>query len=96
MGQASSPRDRLCRELLQELLVRDEAGRRRSSSNRRAPGVLSVGRGVSDVHCNFIINKATPGPAMSLTPAAELKERVYQMFSVRLEEVIYLRAALMP
>lgn len=55
---------------------------------------LSVGdAAVSDVHCNFIINKGSARASDVLALAAELKERVYQMFSVRLEEeVIYLRA----
>ena len=55
---------------------------------------LSVGdAAVSDVHCNFIINKGNARASDVLALAAELKDRVYQMFGVRLEEeVIYLRA----
>jgi UDP-N-acetylmuramate dehydrogenase len=55
---------------------------------------LSVGdAAVSDVHCNFIINKGNARASDVLALAAELKDRVYEMFSVRLEEeVIFLRA----
>ncbi len=55
---------------------------------------LSVGdAAVSDVHCNFIINKGNARASDVLALAAQLKEKVYKMFSVRLEEeVIYLRA----
>jgi UDP-N-acetylmuramate dehydrogenase len=48
---------------------------------------------VSDVHCNFIINKGNARAADVLALAGELKELVYRTFGVRLqEEVIYLRA----
>jgi UDP-N-acetylmuramate dehydrogenase len=48
---------------------------------------------VSDVHCNFIVNKGNARAADVLALAAELKELVYRAFKVRLEEeVIYLRA----
>jgi UDP-N-acetylmuramate dehydrogenase len=48
---------------------------------------------VSDVHCNFIINRGNARAAEVLALAAELKELVYKAFGVRLEEeVIYLRA----
>jgi UDP-N-acetylmuramate dehydrogenase len=55
---------------------------------------LSVGdAAVSDVHCNFIINRGHARAADVLALAEALKERVYKTFGVRLEEeVIYLRA----
>jgi UDP-N-acetylmuramate dehydrogenase len=49
---------------------------------------------VYEKHCNFIVNmgKATSGDVLRL--AGELKDRVFRMFGVRLEEeVIYLPAA---
>jgi UDP-N-acetylmuramate dehydrogenase len=55
---------------------------------------LAVGdAAVSDVHCNFIVNKGNARAADVLALAETLKERVYKAFGVRLEEeVIYLRA----
>lgn len=55
---------------------------------------LAVGdAAVSDVHCNFIINKGNARAADVLRLAEELKEKVYRAFAIRLEEeVIYLRA----
>jgi UDP-N-acetylmuramate dehydrogenase len=55
---------------------------------------LSVGdAAVSDVHCNFIINRGNARAADVLSLAEELKERVFRKFGVRLEEeVIHLRA----
>jgi UDP-N-acetylmuramate dehydrogenase len=55
---------------------------------------LAVGdAAVSDVHCNFIINKGDARASDVLALAGELKERVNKMFGVLLEEeVIYLRA----
>jgi len=48
---------------------------------------------VSDVHCNFIVNKGNARAADVLKLAEELKELVYRAFDIRLEEeVIYLRA----
>jgi UDP-N-acetylmuramate dehydrogenase len=48
---------------------------------------------VSDIHCNFIINKGNARAADVLALAAELKEMVFKTYGVRLEEeVIYLRA----
>ncbi len=48
---------------------------------------------VSDVHCNFIVNKGEARAADVLCLAEELKELVYKAFGIRLEEeVIYLRA----
>ena len=55
---------------------------------------LAVGdAAVSDVHCNFIINKGNARSADVLALAAILKEKVFETFGVRLEEeVIHLRA----
>ncbi|MCK7477070.1 MAG: FAD-binding protein [Candidatus Moduliflexus flocculans] len=55
---------------------------------------LSVGdAAVSDVHCNFIVNRGNARAADVLRLAEELKERVFRTFGVRLEEeVIHLRA----
>jgi len=55
---------------------------------------LAVGdAAVSDVHCNFIVNKGNAKAADVLRLAEELKEKVYRTFGVRLEEeVIHLRA----
>jgi len=55
---------------------------------------LAVGdAAVSEVHCNFIINKGNARASDVLALAGQLKDRVYQKFGVRLEEeVIYLRA----
>lgn len=51
------------------------------------------GAAVSDVHCNFIINKGNASAAEVRTLAAELKDLVERKFGVRLEEeVVYLRA----
>ncbi len=48
---------------------------------------------VSDVHCNFIVNKGNARAADVLRLAEELKDLVDRAFGVRLEEeVIYLRA----
>jgi UDP-N-acetylmuramate dehydrogenase len=48
---------------------------------------------VSDVHCNFIVNRGEARAADVLRLAEELKELVYRVFAIRLEEeVIYLRA----
>jgi len=48
---------------------------------------------VSNVHCNFIINKGNARAADVLALASELKDLVYKAFGVRLEEeVIYLPA----
>ena len=55
---------------------------------------LAVGdAAVSDVHCNFIVNRGNAKAADVLRLAEELKEKVYRTFGVRLEEeVIHLRA----
>jgi UDP-N-acetylmuramate dehydrogenase len=55
---------------------------------------LSVGdAAVYDQHCNFIINRGNARSADVLRLAGELKERVFKMFGIRLEEeVIHLRA----
>jgi UDP-N-acetylmuramate dehydrogenase len=55
---------------------------------------LAVGdAAVSDVHCNFIINKGNARSADVLALAERLKEMVFKTFGVRLEEeVIHLRA----
>ncbi len=55
---------------------------------------LSVGdAAVSDVHCNFLVNKGNARAADVLALAAELKDLVERKFGLRLEEeVIYLRA----
>jgi UDP-N-acetylmuramate dehydrogenase len=55
---------------------------------------LAVGdAAVSDVHCNFIINKGNARSAEVLALAEILKEKVFATFGVRLEEeVIHLRA----
>ena len=48
---------------------------------------------VSEVHCNFIVNRGNARAADVLALAETLKELVYKSFGVRLEEeVIYLRA----
>jgi UDP-N-acetylmuramate dehydrogenase len=48
---------------------------------------------VSDIHCNFIINRGNAKAADVLRLAEELKEKVFRKFGVRLEEeVIHLRA----
>lgn len=48
---------------------------------------------VSDVHCNFIVNRGNARAADVLALADELKDLVYRKFGVRLEEeVIRLRA----
>jgi len=48
---------------------------------------------VSDVHCNFIVNRGDAKARDVLCLAEELKERVFRAFGIRLEEeVIYLRA----
>lgn len=48
---------------------------------------------VSDVHCNFIVNKGDARAADVLRLAEELKDLVYRNSGIRLEEeVIYLRA----
>ena len=48
---------------------------------------------VSDVHCNFIVNRGDAKARDVLCLAEELKERVLRAFGIRLEEeVIYLRA----
>ena len=48
---------------------------------------------VSDVHCNFIVNKGNATSADVLRLAEDLKELVFRTFGVRLEEeVIPLRA----
>lgn len=54
---------------------------------------LSVGdAAVYERHCNFIINKGNAGSKDVLTLAEELKERVFRLFGIQLEEeVIYLR-----
>jgi UDP-N-acetylmuramate dehydrogenase len=55
---------------------------------------LAVGdAAVYDQHCNFIVNKGNARSADVLRLAGELKERVFQMFGIRLEEeVIHLPA----
>ena len=55
---------------------------------------LSVGdAAVSDIHCNFIVNRGNARSADVLRLAEDLKDRVYRAFGIRLEEeVIYLRA----
>jgi UDP-N-acetylmuramate dehydrogenase len=55
---------------------------------------LAVGdAAVSDVHCNFIVNKGNAKAADVLRLADELKDRVFRMFGIGLEEeVVYLRA----
>jgi UDP-N-acetylmuramate dehydrogenase len=55
---------------------------------------LAVGdAAVSDIHCNFIVNRGNARAADVLRLAEELKERVFRMFGIRLEEeVIHLRA----
>ncbi len=55
---------------------------------------MSVGdAAVSDVHCNFIVNRGNARAADVLRLADELKELVLKRFGVRLEEeVIHLRA----
>jgi UDP-N-acetylmuramate dehydrogenase len=55
---------------------------------------LAVGdAAVSEVHCNFIVNRGNARAADVLALAETLKELVYKSFGVRLEEeVIYLRA----
>ena len=55
---------------------------------------LTVGdAAVSDVHCNFIVNRGNARAEDVLRLADDLKDRVYRMFGIRLEEeVIYLRA----
>ncbi|HSA95161.1 MAG TPA: UDP-N-acetylenolpyruvoylglucosamine reductase, partial [Acidobacteriota bacterium] len=59
-------------------------------------GARGMARGdaaVSDVHCNFIVNRGNARAADVLRLAEELKEKVYRTFAIRLEEeVIYLRA----
>ncbi len=48
---------------------------------------------VSDVHCNFIVNRGDAKARDVLSLAEELKDRVFRAFGIRLEEeVIYLRA----
>jgi len=48
---------------------------------------------VSDVHCNFIVNRGNARAEDVLRLAEELKDRVFRTFGIRLEEeVIYLRA----
>ena len=55
---------------------------------------LAVGdAAVDERHCNFIINKRNARSRDVLLLAGELKEKVFRMFGIRLEEeVIYLRA----
>ncbi len=55
---------------------------------------MSVGdAAVSEVHCNFIVNRGNAKAADVLRLAEELKDKVYRTFGVRLEEeVIHLRA----
>ncbi len=55
---------------------------------------LAVGdAAVSDVHCNFIVNRGNATSADVLSLADDLKELVFRKFGVRLEEeVIHLRA----
>ncbi|MBN2266179.1 MAG: UDP-N-acetylmuramate dehydrogenase [Candidatus Aminicenantes bacterium] len=57
-------------------------------------GGMAVGdAAVSDVHCNFIVNKGNARAADVLRLADELKDRVRRMFGIILEEeVIHLRA----
>jgi UDP-N-acetylmuramate dehydrogenase len=58
-----------------------------------ARGMAVGDAAVSDVHCNFIVNKGSARAADVLRLAEELKKRVFQMFGIRLEEeVIHLRA----
>lgn len=58
-----------------------------------ARGMAVGDAAVSDVHCNFIINKGNATAADVLSLADELRDRVFRMFGIRLEEeVIYLRA----
>lgn len=55
---------------------------------------MSVGdAAVSEVHCNFIVNRGNAKAADVLRLAEELKDKVFRTFGVRLEEeVIHLRA----
>jgi UDP-N-acetylmuramate dehydrogenase len=71
--------------------ARVAAGRLLEQADARG---LAVGDAVvSDVHCNFIVNKGNARAEDVLRLADELKDRVYRMFGIRLEEeVIYLRA----
>jgi UDP-N-acetylmuramate dehydrogenase len=65
-------------------LLLDQAGAR-----GRAVGDAAV----SDVHCNFIVNRGNARAADVLRLAEELKDLVYRTSGIRLEEeVIYLRA----
>lgn len=58
-----------------------------------ATGLAIGDAAVYDQHCNFIINRGNARSADVLRLAGELKERVFQMFGIRLEEeVIYLPA----
>ncbi|HPW17373.1 MAG TPA: UDP-N-acetylmuramate dehydrogenase [Candidatus Aminicenantes bacterium] len=58
-----------------------------------ARGMAVGDAAVSAVHCNFIVNTGNARAADVLRLADELKERVFRMFGIRLEEeVIYLRA----
>jgi UDP-N-acetylmuramate dehydrogenase len=57
-----------------------------------ARGMAVGDAAVSDVHCNFIVNKGNAKAADVLSLADQLKDRVFRMFGIRLEEeVIYLR-----
>jgi UDP-N-acetylmuramate dehydrogenase len=57
-----------------------------------ARGMAVGAAAVSDVHCNFIVNRGEAKAADVLRLAGELKERVSRMFGIHLEEeVIYLR-----
>jgi UDP-N-acetylmuramate dehydrogenase len=58
-----------------------------------ARGLVVGDAAVSDVHCNFIINRGNARAVDVLALAAELKALVERKFGLRLEEeVIYLRA----
>ncbi len=58
-----------------------------------ARGLSAGDAAVSVVHCNFIVNRGNAKATDVLRLADELKERVFRMFGIRLEEeVIYLRA----
>ncbi len=58
-----------------------------------AKGMAIGDAAVYEGHCNFIINKGNARSSDVLTLAAQLREKVYRAFGVRLEEeVIFLRA----
>jgi UDP-N-acetylmuramate dehydrogenase len=58
-----------------------------------ARGLSAGDAAVYEKHCNFIINRGNARSADVLALAETLKEKVYKMFGVQLEEeVIYLRA----